>query len=222
MFLPPSWHFIFFILHWWQRRGHNNLGDCKTWGRSVLHPHLYCLWLDTSVHISQLISFLTNVKIYMQVLKMNLLCFLIAIFFPNYMQSILLSQIGLNTWLSKGKTMFFLSPWPSPRLVRMGAGLVWPGIKVLEAPSVMVRIFLARQPLEAARFFAAQAAGKGRCAPEYTREFTEHVRKTSPLWSALFDLVNVIPAPKSRRVLLWELGPASAGLSCSWLPLHLF
>lgn len=39
------------------------------------------------------------------------------------MQSILLSQIDLNTWLSKGKIIFLLSPWLSPRLVRMGCRL---------------------------------------------------------------------------------------------------
>lgn len=72
---------------------------------------------------------------------------------------------------------------------------------MLEAPSVLVRMFLLWQPSEAPRFFVAQAAEKGRCAPEYTREFTEYVRRTSPLCSALFDLVNVIPAAKSRRVL---------------------
>lgn len=125
----------------------------------------------------------------------------------------MLSQVDLNTWLWKGKMMFYFSPWPSPRLVGMACRLFLTrnqSVGGTKCPGENVPCLIA---FGSTQVLCCTSSWEGKCAPEYTREFTENVRKTSPLWSALFDLVSVIPAPKSRRVLLWELGPTSARLS---------
>lgn len=53
----------------WQRRGDNKLSDYKTWGDLFCIPSLAyaCLWLDESVHICQLISLFTNVRVCMEI-----------------------------------------------------------------------------------------------------------------------------------------------------------